>query len=1111
MSQLPHDSPKSKVVLVLGMHRSGTSLLAQILHRIGVYWGEPDQLMPANDYNLDGYWEYQPIVKFHDRVLRAFGGDWKSPPTMVDVWWTLPEYQHFVQEAQILIQPFRSHPVWGWKDPRTVLLLPFWQAVLDDYDVYHLLMVRNPLEVALSLSPRDADSVSFLQALHLWVAYQSRLHDVDTSMRVDFDALVDDSQTTLQRIVDFIGESPSKQQMKAGLDSVKPEYRHYQSPMSVTTNWLPADITAEVSHWFDVPTTIPEADYSLFIHQLLQQQSDLVDEYVHKLEFLTQELKQGKDSLRKQRQTHTQHLQTRADQIQELNQRVEKRAQQVEHLNQELQTRAEHIQKLDEQLQTRADQIQELNQRVEKRTEQVEHLNQELQTRAEHIQKLDEQLQTRAESNQNLDHELETRADRIQELNQQAEQQTQQIEQLNQELQTRTESIQQLEQDLETRAEQVEHLNQELQTRAEHIRKLDEQLETQAQELQDETLHISFQDQQLQRQAQQLEEHLAQIQLQDQKLLEQDQQIQELEGKAEKYQLERSVLDDKLQSFSHQIDDLQQELVGRERHIQTLLTSTSWKITRPLRFVRNAAKNASKSLTRDARQAPHMSKPASPTSEEGSADLTFRIEVDGIEYQDNTFSIAGWVLWEEANLPLKMIYQIDDTVIGESWVNLSRPELFDQFPKVARTHLLGYRFVTSTNLNIDNDSQFVLTLVDRNDQQQSRIIPLKYLESIRPSDPDDVMQELEAHLSQFKQMYARPAYVLNWHSPLKIQERFSDHPVFTPPQQTQVLPYLDATIDLVVVGANGDHELLEEAQRVARFGVFNYTGTALESHWLHMEKPTIPSASIIIPIHNQPEYTRACIEQVHKTLPENFRGEVIAVDDGSDETTQGVLQELQEKIATLRVIRNEQAQGFVRVINRAAQTSTNDYLVLLNNDTLPQPEWFTALLRLFDRHEDVGAVGGKLTYPDGSLQEAGGVIFSDGSGWNFGKNDPYANRPIYDHVREVDYCSGALLATLRSVWEEVGGFDEQFAPAYYEDADYCFSLRQHGYRVLYQPASVVIHYEGVSAGRDTNQGMKRYQTINREKFVNKWRDQLILQPGTPMDSSLAAHYALLMD
>jgi GT2 family glycosyltransferase len=166
------------------------------------------------------------------------------------------------------------------------------------------------------------------------------------------------------------------------------------------------------------------------------------------------------------------------------------------------------------------------------------------------------------------------------------------------------------------------------------------------------------------------------------------------------------------------------------------------------------------------------------------------------------------------------------------------------------------------------------------------------------------------------------------------------------------------------------------------------------------------------------------------------------------------------------------------------------------------------LLEVLCHCEQAGAVGGKLLYPDGILQEAGGIIFSDASGHNFGRYDPQANAPLYNYLREVDYCSGALLATPRPLFKQLGGFDTRYSPAYYEDTDYCFNLWQNGYRVYYQPESVIIHFEGVSSGTDVTLGVKRYQMVNQTKFVEKWGAVLASQPKPPTHLNQATLHLL---
>jgi hypothetical protein len=164
----------------------------------------------------------------------------------------------------------------------------------------------------------------------------------------------------------------------------------------------------------------------------------------------------------------------------------------------------------------------------------------------------------------------------------------------------------------------------------------------------------------------------------------------------------------------------------------------------------------------------------------------------------------------------------------------------------------------------------------------------------------------------------------------------------------------------------------------------------------------------------------------------------------------------------------------------------------LNNDVTVTPGWLDALLSVARSRTGAGAVGAKLIFPNGKLQEAGGIVWRDGSAWNYGRfDDP--DRPEYNYVREVDYCSGAALLVRRHAFEEVGGFDRAYSPGYWEDTDLCFALRNAGYSVWYQPAAVVFHYEGASSGTDEARGMKRFQRVNASRFREKWSAELLQQ------------------
>nr|WP_194303252.1 glycosyltransferase [Acetobacter estunensis] len=260
-----------------------------------------------------------------------------------------------------------------------------------------------------------------------------------------------------------------------------------------------------------------------------------------------------------------------------------------------------------------------------------------------------------------------------------------------------------------------------------------------------------------------------------------------------------------------------------------------------------------------------------------------------------------------------------------------------------------------------------------------------------------------------------------------------------------------------------------------------------------------PVLSIVIPTYGQVPVTLRCLRSICRHPP-TCPYEVIVAEDASGDPSVAQLAD----IAGLVLIRRTENLGFLKNCNDAARKSAGTFVHFLNNDTEVHPDAFDALVERLQRDPSIGLTGSKLLFPDGRLQEAGGIIWNDASGWNFGRNDMDPDRSAYDWPREVDYISGASIMLPRAVFDALGGFDEIFAPAYYEDTDLAFRVRTAGLRVVYEPRSVVVHHEGVSHGTDETSGVKAFQVRNRERMLTRWKEVLEAKHYAPATHFLRA-------
>jgi GT2 family glycosyltransferase/SAM-dependent methyltransferase len=256
-----------------------------------------------------------------------------------------------------------------------------------------------------------------------------------------------------------------------------------------------------------------------------------------------------------------------------------------------------------------------------------------------------------------------------------------------------------------------------------------------------------------------------------------------------------------------------------------------------------------------------------------------------------------------------------------------------------------------------------------------------------------------------------------------------------------------------------------------------------------------PAISIILVLYNRAELTLQCLYSILKSNAKSF--EIIIVDNASTDETGRLL----KRIKGAQIIENQTNVHYLLGCNQAAKRARGEFILLLNNDTQILADSINSALETIRSAPDIGAVGGKIVLPDGTLQEAGSIIWQDGSCLGYGRGDSPLT-PSYTFKRDVDYCSAAFLLTRRDLFLEDGGFDEDYAPAYYEETDYCVRLWKKGKRVVYDPNVVILHYEFASS--TSQQSVLNHVMTNQKTFISKNQDWLSTQHSHSQENILEA-------
>ena len=417
-----------------------------------------------------------------------------------------------------------------------------------------------------------------------------------------------------------------------------------------------------------------------------------------------------------------------------------------------------------------------------------------------------------------------------------------------------------------------------------------------------------------------------------------------------------------------------------------------------------------------------------------------------------------------------------------------------------RDRIIELRDRQASQLQTDADHQRFMTSEERRvrlEMQEGYEAAIRGINQDRDLLRDQAQQQVEAAKQQVAAIYVTST---SWRMtrPLRVAIRLLRRGRFVPPPLPPSLLPLPPAISVPAEPAdakNGD-SAAGDAMSAAKHAIRALFSARLEAFLsgtgrLQLPHAADPDVSIILVLYNQAELTFACLSSIVETLATApFGVEIVIADNGSADQTAALL----DRIDGAVILRNGANLHFLRAVNLAAGSARGRCILLLNNDAQLLPGALASALRTLEADPKIGAVGGRIILPDGTLQEAGSIIWQDGACSGYARGESPSNADVM-FQRDVDYCSGAFLLTPAALFRGLGCFDDRFAPAYYEETDYCVRLWESGYRVVYDPDAVILHYEfGSSAGAKAMQ----LQAANHAVFTAQHEDFLSRQfPVSP--------------
>ncbi len=1146
-------SPKEAVaakraLLVLGMHRSGTSALTRILNLLGAAL-PADLMAPVENENPLGFWESVQLMEIHERILASAGLTWDDPVRFPRRWLDSPAAISFRRELlDFLSSHFASSPLFAIKDPRMCRFAALWLRALEDFGAEPLavLLIRNPVEIAKSLKQRNGffASHSYLLWLHhvleserdtrairrCFVSYENLLTDWERSVtdltdsfRLEWPRSISSAASEaeaflrmdLRHHVSDFGDLSSRPTVGKWV------VRVYENLLTLVDGDTPKArarldrITRELGRADQVFS--PILTTRKMAHEREAQagrrlETKLAEEQT-KRERLAAELAQTDNALNEQTsrvQELTRSLEARDTEVDQL------RAQ-AEAVRQNLAEHTERLKQLESEL-TRwkgeagrlITELQDTERALARRTSELEVQKNLVEGHLIHLRQLDEEVETSKRVILEHGQQLERQFEELQGVRKREEQSSAQMQRLFREKRF-------LQRGTTRMAKQLRSTRAESRSRKQQLR----QLKKQSREF---TVALKQREGQLTS-----VEHLAATSAEDARNA--LAQLRQKQADLRELKAEVGRLDAQVQELHSTKRPSKVGLINRSAHIVAAFRNRSKRRRRKgeleeMTFLAN-------SQLFDARYYLEQNNEVSQT---GVDPLKHYVHYGVLEGRDpNPLFDTRFYLRQHPGLDIRSVNPLRHYIEKGAHEGSDPHRLFDtsyylaENPDVAASginplwHYIHYGGREGRDPNPLFDSSYyvkanppvaaadlnpLIHYVQYGAREGRKPNPLfdtkgyRY-EKVGGSTPLEQFiasvdyPEFIANLQgQALSRTAKHSLVSRRVRPVLVQELLGESRDHQDPERPQTSPLsICREIYRNRLGS-------EEAKRYCTQRSTQTLEAFLETdETLDFETFGEPEVSVILVLFNRAELTFLCLRSLlaHSNMPM----ELIVVDNNSTDHTASLL----ARLRGARVVSNTRNVGFVHAANQASSHATGKYLLLLNNDAIPAPYTLSHAAQTLKADPSVAAVGARIVLLDGTLQEAGSIIWNDGSCLGYGRGDR-PDSSTYLFRRDVHYCSAAFLLVQRLIFERLGRFDETFRPGYYEESDFCMRVRQAGYRIVYEPDAVVFHYEFASSlsSRDAVRLQKKHRLLFFDKHRELLRQHLPAKAPNILKARHAGNY-----